>query len=200
MPCEPPRLGRREARDLLANKTVAFVGDSVSRMMFCETAAWLFGVKGWWWQNRWVPGRSTWSPSLWNNSGAIIAAGCGFGNLLDCRNAPDGVACTDNAGAAGTPYPRCAACNRFAAHLRPHDPARPTKVSEKIRAKNAYGDTVWIPYGVASADGEGERDAPCADATVGGVRLAFVWQRHLFRAAQPKCALASLLVRAAAAL
>ena len=47
MPCEPPRLGRREARDLLANKTVAFVGDSVSRMMFCETAAWLFGVKGW---------------------------------------------------------------------------------------------------------------------------------------------------------
>jgi len=56
MPCEPPRLGRREARDLLANKTVAFVGDSVSRMMFCETAAWLFGVKGWWWQNRWVPG------------------------------------------------------------------------------------------------------------------------------------------------
>ena len=52
MPCEPPRLGRREARDLLANKTVAFVGDSVSRMMFCETAAWLFGVKGWWWQNR----------------------------------------------------------------------------------------------------------------------------------------------------
>ena len=86
MPCEPPRLGRREARDLLANKTVAFVGDSVSRMMFCETAAWLFGVKGWWWQNRWVPGRATWSPSLWNNSGAIIAAGCGFGNLLDCRN------------------------------------------------------------------------------------------------------------------
>ena len=74
MPCEPPRLGRREARDLLANKTVAFVGDSVSRMMFCETAAWLFGVKGWWWQNRWVPGRATWSPSLWNNSGAIIAA------------------------------------------------------------------------------------------------------------------------------
>ena len=66
MPCEPPRLGRREARDLLANKTVAFVGDSVSRMMFCETAAWLFGVKGWWWQNRWVPGRSTWSPSLAN--------------------------------------------------------------------------------------------------------------------------------------
>ena len=51
MPCEPPRLGRREARDLLANKTVAFVGDSVSRMMFCETAAWLFGVKGWWWQH-----------------------------------------------------------------------------------------------------------------------------------------------------
>ena len=49
MACEPPRLGRREARDLLANKTVAFVGDSVSRMMFCETAAWLFGVKGWWW-------------------------------------------------------------------------------------------------------------------------------------------------------
>lgn len=105
MPCEPPRLGRREARGLLANKTVAFVGDSVSRMMFCETAAWLFGVKGWWWQNRWVPGRSTWSPSLWNNSGAIIAAGCGFGNLLDCRNAPDGVACTDNAAAPyGSPY------------------------------------------------------------------------------------------------
>ena len=46
MACEPPRLGRREARDLLANKTVAFVGDSVTRMMFCETAAWLFGVKG----------------------------------------------------------------------------------------------------------------------------------------------------------
>ena len=50
MPCEPSRLGRREARDLLANKTLAFVGDSVSRMMFCETAAWLFGVKGWWWR------------------------------------------------------------------------------------------------------------------------------------------------------
>ena len=56
-------------------------------------------------------------------------------------------------------------------------------MSEKIRATNAYGDTVWIPYGVASADGEGERDAPCADATVGGVRLTFVWQRHFPRRA-----------------
>ena len=81
MPCEPPRLGRREARDLLANKTVAFVGDSVSRMMFCETAAWLFGVKGWWWQNRWVPAGSPCDePSAAAAPPSRARRSCGFGN------------------------------------------------------------------------------------------------------------------------
>ena len=32
-----PHVSRKQARAALQGKTVAFVGDSVSRMMFCET-------------------------------------------------------------------------------------------------------------------------------------------------------------------
>lgn len=194
-----PHVSRKQARAALQGKTVAFVGDSVSRMMFCETLAWLFNVKGWWWQNKWLPGRSSWEPSMWNESGALIAAGCAFGDLLDCRHAPDGVACHDSSTSGVVSH--CARCRRFVGVLHPYPPSPPPppgvaprfKVSERVRVGPGNNAASFARYGVDSADAEGQRDAPCADAEVGGVRFVFVWQRFLRAATQPACALEALL-------
>ena len=162
MPCEPP-LGRREAAT--SSRTRRSPSATRLRMMFCETAAWLFGVKGWWWQNRWVPGRSTWSPSLWNNPAqssrrAAASATCSTAGT-----------CPTASRAPTTPRParrtrRCAACNRFAAHLRSGESlARRTLMSDP-------GDRIEGPPAAGARAEGGANGATRAAADAAGAAAA----------------------------